>query len=287
MSSPKAVLKKGVALSISRPKVIIADDDADFLDGAREYFSSCDVDVSTAKTPEEAEKILKESKENGDNEFDLVATDVNFGELSETKGDEFVRDSQQLIGNTKSVLFSGEISEEERRQLEDDGYPVLVKSRDLTQKLAAIVQEENNRKRNEIEEVLKNETAPRIKELTGREIIVELLSDPPSPPFERPVFDHLKRTLIKWLRSRSEPDEPILAYGKHVYSPNDMILEVERETEVGIEHVQMLIKVFENSLRLESNDDEADEDDEDDDSQGIEENDSRSHDDAGHTSKEE
>jgi DNA-binding response OmpR family regulator len=254
---------------------MIADDDADFLEGAKVFFASRDIEVNTAQTPEEAEKILIETKEKGENEFDVLATDVNFGDMSETKGNEFVRDSQHLMGNAKPVLFSGEISEEERRQLEDNGFPVLPKKEDLTQRLAEIVQEANKKRTDEIEEVfeevLRNETAPRIKELTGRDVeIVKLYTHAPPLPVDEAVYNRLKRTLIEWLKTRREPDEPVLVYGKHVYSPNEMALEVESETQVGVKHVQMLINVFVNSLGMKLDDDFDEDDDED--SQGTVEN---------------
>ncbi len=175
-------------------------------------------------------------------------------------------------------MFSGEITSEKRSELENEGFPVLDKTRNLTEELAVRIQEKNKEWTDKIEEILGSEAAPRIKELTGLNIKFEF----GKIPISKSVFEHLKETLVNWLKSRSEPDEPVLAYGKDVYSPNDMVKEVEDETEVGVEHVQMLLKVFENSLRTESID-EDDKDDIDDDSQGIEENDSQSRDDAEQT----
>jgi CheY-like chemotaxis protein len=260
-SKPKRA--KGVVV-FTQPRIMIADDDAEFLEGAKDYLASCDIEVKTAQTPEEATRLLEEDKLTGKNGFDVVASDVNFGELSDTKGDEFVRNSKELIGETRPVLFSGEISTEEVNRLERKGYEVLAKQEDLTEKLAELVHAENGKKADEIEEVLKQETAPRVLGITGRSVSI-IQRQMANTPLDTMVYQRLKRTFVKWLQSRTNPDELVLAYGKQVYSAKDMISEIEGETEAGVEHVRMMLNVFENSLGI-----NLDDDDEDDDSYQIE-----------------
>jgi CheY-like chemotaxis protein len=265
-----------ITIPLSRPRALVVDDDQGLLEALEDSLSH-DFDIKTARTPEAAIQILEENKEKEEDDFHLVAADINYGDLSETKGDDFIRDHRDLIGKAETVLFSGEISSEKRSELEDEGLSVLYKTRHLDEELAAIIQEKNKERTGKIEEVLENEATPRIKELTGVKIKFEL-GKRTSLPISQPVFDRLKETLIKWLKSRSEPDEPVFAYDKYVYSPSEMVREVENETEVGIEHVLMLLGVFEYSLKLEdgsSQPDEDDTDDEDNDSARVEENDSQ------------
>lgn len=231
-----------ITIPMSTPRVFVADDDQEFLEGSEDYLSSCDFDVNTAQTPEQARQILEENVRQERDDFHVAAIDVNYGDL--VKGDIFVRKYRHLLGKAKVVLFSGEIGEVERKKLEAEGFVVLDKSRTLLKQLAELVHEESRKRADEIERLIMDEVAPRIKERTGMEVRPKL------NPLNKPVFNSFKRTLIRWLRSRDEPDRPVLAYGKHVYSANEMAVEVERETEVGVKHVLMLLREYEHSLRI-------------------------------------
>lgn len=248
---------KEITIPMAPPRVFVGDDDQDFLDGAADYLSSCDFDVDAASTPQKAKQILEENREQEKGDFDVAAIDVNYGDPPEIKGDEFVRKYKHLLGKARVVLFSGEISAKERKRLEDDGFLVLDKSRTLLKDIAAIVQEESKKRADEIEKVLVDEAAPRIKELTGMDV------KPRVNPLDKMVFNSLKHTLVKWLQSRGEPDKPVLAYGRRLYSANDMAREVENETDVGVKHVMMMLREYEYSLRIGEDDsqqfDDADE----------------------------
>lgn len=245
-----------IAVSIPRPSILIIDDDVGFLEGAREYFAARGYDVDTSRTPEEAERILTE---NGKDKYQVIITDDNFGKLSKTKGHEFVLRNHHLFGKAKAVMISGaeHPSPEILQQLANAKTPYLEKSGSLKATLATITQQENQRRTNEIEQVVKKETARRIEELTGRPVAIQILAigaaaaaaPAPQPKLEV-ALESLKQTLIKWLQLRGELDEPVFAYGKRIYSANEMIREVETETDVGIEHVQMLLDEFEESLEI-------------------------------------
>jgi hypothetical protein len=248
---------KEITILMDPPRVFVGDDNRDFLDSAEDYFSSCDFDVNAADNPEDARRILEENKSQEKGDFHVAAIDVNYGDPLEIKGDDFVRKYQHLLGRARVVLFSGEISKEERRRLEDEGFLVLDKTRTLLEDLALIVKEESRKRAGDIEKVLVDEAAPRIKELTGVKVTTQL------NPLSKLAFNSLKQTLIKWLQSRKEPDKPVLAYGRRVYSANEMAAEVENETEAGVKHVLMMLREYEHSLRIGGDDsqrhDDADE----------------------------
>lgn len=251
-----------IAVSISRPCILIVDDDENFLDEAREYFTACGCDVDTALTPEEATLILQKE---GKNKYQLIVTDYDFGDLSDIKGDKFARENRHLFGKAKIVIISGaqSMKPEIHNRLKAAEARFLEKNMSLNKTLQEITQRENQKRTQDIEKIVKKETAPRIKEITGRPVDIRIVSGAaatataaapaPAPQPERlpdVLVQRLKRTLIKWLSTRSERDRPMLACGNEVYSANQMIEQVKNETEVGLEHIQMLLVEFEHSLKI-------------------------------------
>lgn len=241
-----------IAVSLARPYILIVDDDETFLEGSRDYFSTCGCDVDTARTPEEAKKILQRE---GENKYQLIVTDYDFGGLSKIKGDKFIRENRHLLGKTKTVIISGAagMTDEIRKKLREADALFLEKNPVLKTRLKEITQEENEKLAINLERVVKKEVAPRIEKITGRAVDIKVVTTSPSH-IKHPVYDlavdSLKQTLIKWLKTRGELDEPVLAYGKNIYSANDMIKQVEAETEVGLEHVRMMLDEFEYSLEI-------------------------------------
>lgn len=237
-------MPKDFTITMAPSKAFVGDDDSDFLDVTEDYLSSRDITVKVAGAPDQARRILEDNKRQEGGDFHVVAIDVNYGDPLEIKGDDFVRKYSHLFGNARVVLFSGEIDESERKRLESEGFDVLDKSRMLLKQLVEIVQEESRKRADEVEKVLKDVAAPRIKELTGMEV------KPRLNPLDKMAFNSLKHTLVRWLRSRNEPDKPVLAYGRRIYSANQMAKEVENETDVGVKHVMMMMREYEHSLRI-------------------------------------
>jgi CheY-like chemotaxis protein len=248
-----------IEISVDRPSMLIIDDDEKFLEKASEFFSDLGFSVETARTPEDAEVLLKQ------NNYQIVLTDVNFGRLSKTTGDNFVMDNGPLFGKAKRVVISaGEwLTPQRRNQLEEAGISFVEKAT-LPQRLTEIKRAQDEKWANDIQRVFEQETVPSIEKLTGRSIKFQLRAATAAAPALTPVpkakaviselaTDSLKRTVINWLSTRGDLDEPVFAYGDRVYSANDLIGEVEADTAVGFEHVQMLLKEFEYSLEIDAN----------------------------------
>jgi CheY-like chemotaxis protein len=253
-----------IAVSLTRPRILIVDDDEDFLKGSREYFSGRGCEVDTARTPEEAKKILQEE---GANNYQLIVTDYYFGGLSKITGDKFARENRHLLGKTKVVIISGAagLTQDIRKKLKEAETLFLEKSPVLKTRLKEITEEETEKRASDIEKVVKAEVAPHIEKLTGRPVDVKVMTGPPryvKHALTDLAVESMKQTLIKWLKSRGELDEPVLVYGKHVYSANDMIKQVEDETEVGLEHVRMLLGEFESTLEIDEDASQQYDDDE-------------------------
>jgi FixJ family two-component response regulator len=240
-----------IEVSLGRPCILIIDDDEDFLESARELFSARGFDVDTAATPEAATKILKGNR---NDKYQVVATDTFFDTLSHIKGDEFVLENPSLFGRAKTVVITGGdwLTFERRQKLENAGVSLLEKSPTLVKKLEEITETENQKQAKEISMVIAKETAPRVQQLTGRSVDVTVVSGLPrsTSALSDVMIGRLKGTLVSWLKSRTDLDSPILAYGQTVYSANEMADEVPKETMVGLAHVTMLLKEFEYSLKI-------------------------------------
>jgi CheY-like chemotaxis protein len=244
MSRAKRAVATKIAVSLALPRILIVDDDKAFLDGARDYFASCGFDVDIALTPDAGKRILEER---GKDYYQLIVTDYDFGD-EHIKGDAFVRENRHLFGKSKIAIISGAagLTQQIRTQLREAQDLFLEKSPRLTTKLKDLTQVESAKRANEIETVIK-EMAPRIEKLTGEPVDVKFVSGH-APLLQEPLFDvakRMKQVFLRWLRTRGELDEPVLAYGKNLYSANQLIEHVEDETEVGLAHMRMLLKQFE------------------------------------------
>lgn len=261
MSRQKLARADEIAVSLARLCILIVDDDETFLEGARDYFATCGCDVDTARTPEEATEILQRE---GEYKYQLIVTDYDFGMLSKTKGDKFVRENQPLFGKAKIVVISGAvgITREVRRKLKEAETLFLEKNPILNTKLKALTQEENEKRATDLKRVVKTELVPRIEELTGRPVDIKISAPQPDLPLSEVALDRLKGTIINWLKSRRERDDPVFAYGKGIYTANEMIKHVEDETSIGRDHIMMLLEEFEYSQG--TNDDDSRQYDDDD-----------------------
>lgn len=259
----------------SAPCVLLVDDDEAFLYEVRENFRARGYHVDTARTPEESVHLYKEKK----GMYQLVVYDVNFSDSSELRGDQFIEQVDEIFGKTMKVLISGGewLTPDRRKHLQGAGIKILEKSPTVNERLAELTKHQAKEKWHGIEKIL-SPVMSDIEKRVGRPVQLKIV--PASlrqvePDMLLVAKESLKRTLIKWLKTRSEPHVLVFAYGDRVYSPNDMAVEVANESEVGLEHIRMLLKVFEHSLGIEEIDPQLDEDDEDDDSLSTEEYDSQ------------
>ena len=254
-----------IIVSLPRPRVLLIDDDKKFLERAEEYFVNLDYDVDLARTPEEAQPLLLK------HEYQLVAADIDFGNLSRTKGDRFVMDNSRLFGKAKRVLISaGEwLTPERRKQLADVDISFVPKAASVPERLSQITDEENAKRKKHIEDIVRHH-ASEITQITGTAVKIVMSSHAatatslaPQPARLRDVaVQRMKRSLIKWLQTRGNIDEQVFAYGDRVYSANEMIDQIERETPVGVSHIEMMLQEFEDSLEDEIDDGNEYEDDE-------------------------
>ena len=273
MSSSHAVAPMTeITVTVSRPWILIIDDVEKFLDKVSEFFINLGYDVDTARTPEEAKSLLK----GNENKYQIVACDINFGQLSKTKGDRFIIENPLLFGKAKRLIISaGEwLTPERKKQLSEANIAFFEKTSHLNKKLKEVSREEND-KWTKVQKIVTTETVPSIERAIGAKVKLTFGRATPTAattataPALRPerqlselATRKMKRTIINWLKSRGSLDEPVFAYGRRVYSANQMIDEVESESEVGFDHVEMLLDEFDYSLETDVDDPQHYDDDE-------------------------
>jgi len=247
---------KGNAIEISlpRPSILIVDDDEQFLQAARGFFSTRGYDVDIARSPEDAIEILKRRSEH---KYQVVAVDINFDNL-ESRGDNFVLQNLSLFDKAKKVIFTGAgwSPNTNLDELQKSGVSILEKSPNLIGTLDLMTQEESRRRAKELATVVA-EQAPRIEAVTGQKVTVQIVNT--TSPISGSglsglITDKFKRTFVKWLKARSDSDQPILYYGDKIYTAKELAEELGSENDVGLAHIQMLFNEFEESLDIESHD---------------------------------
>jgi CheY-like chemotaxis protein len=269
-ASPAPAPITEIRVSVPRPRVLLIDDDQYFLNRACDYFADQGYDVDLARTPEEAEPLLEQ------NDYQLVAADINFGTLSKISGDRFVIENRQLFGKAKRVLISAGtwLTPEKKRELESAEIAFVEKAATVPEDLAKITEAEGAKRAKEIKDVVLKQTMSEIGEITGTVVNFVMSSHTATGvapamvqgrgttrDLREVTVQRMKRSLVGWLRTRGSLNEEVFAYGDKMYSAAEMIDHVEKETPVGIEHIDMMFKEFEESLESETDEGYEHEDD--------------------------
>lgn len=100
-------------MSIKKHRVLIVDDEVEFLNLMKELLESEGYDIFTAKNGEEGVGVLKENSP-----VSVVIADRNMGAMS---GLEFLRFVKNNYQKTIRILISGDIDKDQIVKLVDDG----------------------------------------------------------------------------------------------------------------------------------------------------------------------
>ncbi len=239
---------EAITVSLPNPRILLVDDDESFLEGLSDYFSDFGYVVDTARTPEEALKLMQKG---GTRSYQLVVTDFDFGDLSRTEGDQFLLQNRPLFRGAVEVVVSGaaDLTGDRRMRLERAGIRFLQKSRETAGRLEEMAVGAKERLASEIMAILAEEVAPRVEKLIGSPLSVAFVPRA-APSAASYVADQLKDLIIDWLMARGNPDKPAFAYGTQVYSARELAEEIRRGTTVGLAHVVMLVDEFKSSLGI-------------------------------------
>ena len=250
-----------VAIGVSiTPRILIVDDDIDLLNSLKEFFLALRYEADICQIPEDARRLIEEK---GPDYYQIVAFDADFRGLSSFSGEDFVINNPHLFGKAiKTIISAGSwYTEERRKELESANIKFVAKSPKLGPNLVTITQAWMA----DVEQKVKIKTEELKAETGGHIDVIKITlpvgagdpvtgaaplhaAAPPGPPVPSQVSEvggrELKGALIAWLRSRSDPDKKVFKCGSAIYSTNEMIEHVEEETEVGLDHIRMMIGEF-------------------------------------------
>lgn len=237
---------EAITVSLPNLRILLVDDDMSFLRGLRDYFSVSGYEVDTARTPEEALQLIQKA---GTRSYQLVITDLDFGDLSQFEGDQFLLQNLSLFRGAVAAVISGtsDLTVDRRRRLEEAGIHFLQKSAETVGRLEEIAEEAKQRRATDIAAILAEVVTPGVEERIGGLLSMEI-RPLAAPTIASRYADVLKGGVIDWLKAREDPDAPIFMYGAQVYSANELAEEVRRETPVGHAHVALLLDEFQSFL---------------------------------------
>ena len=229
--------------------VLVVDDEDDFRNTLKKLFEDWGYTVDTAATPDEAISLLQNKN------YDMVIADITF-DAPQISGDQLITENQNLLKRARIVAITGQGKDRIKRikELEEIGVVVLEKGGQIGELKRIVTEKLEERKKfmaSKLQESLTMAIAEAIREaeksvLAGERIMLT------APPFSAPAYllDEVQRTLIDWLKTRENPDRRTILYGNRSYSTSELAAEIERGTEVGREHLEMMVDLFKECLSI-------------------------------------
>ncbi len=229
-------------------RVLVIDDDESFQTQMKEFFEALNCKVDVASSPENARTRMS------NHSYQLVIADVNF-DTSKMKGDRFVLDNERTLGPARVVVVTGQGLDtiDKIKKLHRRGIAVYEKSDDdLVLNLETIAQEKFEERGATFLKSIRSSLLSSLGEHVASTAVVEMS---PLPVFDASsqLQDDLKQMLIDWLASRTVRDAPVLAFGTSIFTANEMIAEIQSDSEIGQAHVRMLVSEIKNCLGLVKN----------------------------------
>ena len=238
----------------SKIRVLLLDDEPKFLRSTKEFLEQEGCTVDAVRYPAEAAHLLE--REN----YQMVVADLNF-DPPHISGERFITDNIQLMNKAKVIAVTGQAlsAYKIKRELAKLGVEFIHKDEDvITDRLTNIACEKAEEQRQYITNFLQSAvgtitTEPGIEatataELTAAEA-QPLFSKRPAAATEY-LLKNLEFILTSYLRSRKQPDCQAISYGDCILSPNELARHIEDGTEIGLAHLDMLIREFKSSLRF-------------------------------------
>ncbi len=228
-------------------RVLVIDDEETFREQMKEFFESLNCMVDAASSPEQARSLVER------NTYEIVIADVNF-DTSKIRGDRFVLDNERRLGRAKVIVVTGQGLDtiEKFNKLEKRGIDVFDKGDDrLDKSLEAIAQQKLEEREAALLNSLKQSISSSLGGNAAGAAAVKMAVVPsPALDMSAQLQEELKQILISWLKTRSDRDTPVLAFGSKVLTANEMIEQIHGNSEIGLAHVRMLVSEIRNCLGL-------------------------------------
>jgi DNA-binding response OmpR family regulator len=234
-------------------RVLVIDDEEPFRNSIKGLFEDWGYKVDTAETPDEAIQLLKSKS------YEIIIADITF-DLPQMSGDQLITDHHELMSPARIIAITGQGKDRIKRikELEKFGVVILEKGGETGTLKDLVTEKLEERKRQmafSVQESLTFTIAEAIRH-TQRAVIEggEVIAAKPTPPQAFIGSEYLLReinqTLVDWLKSREDPNRRSILYGTRVFSTNDLAMEIEQGTDVGMEHLEMMVDLFKECLKL-------------------------------------
>jgi CheY-like chemotaxis protein len=205
--------------------VLLMDDKPEFTGPLKEQLEHWGYSVDVAADPVEGNEFLAHKN------YQIIIADMRFPEP-------FIPGDKFLIQNKEAVLKATTIA-----ITADRGY-ITYKDALEAMNVTIIDKGEHISELKEIttktlEEVARQVNQAVINIVGGRVPAAETL------PVNPESNERMQRILIRWLKGMGEPEKQSIFYKGNMYSPEDIIAQVEAGTDVGQAHMNMMINLFE------------------------------------------
>lgn len=223
-------------------RVLLVDDEPAMIRSLTRRLKSMACEVDAASTLAEASDLLQK------NQYQLIVVDQIYG-LEELRGDEFLIQNESLMGDSKRVIITGNALDTIRHQeeLKRKGILILEKGeRSFLETIKNIIhqlfQQQQDLVSSRIEAAI-----PRI--LKGTPHLESHTADT-TKGAEFVVLEKVKELLIGYLLRLGQSDKTALLYRGKELSPRMLVDEIERGTDIGLEHMDMFLDLIKNNLGL-------------------------------------
>jgi DNA-binding NtrC family response regulator len=213
-------------------RILLVDDEPHMAESLKEWLESLGHAVDVSDSPEDAIRRLKEEG------YAMVIADVVF-ESTEVRGDEFLLENKDLIRNAQMVVITGQGTDRIRRigELQEKAVPVLMKGgvqflTDLRKITRRVVREQRDN------HLLQTASAGLSAFHEGE------------PKAQRQLLQLVRDLLVTWLKGREDSDSKEIAYGGRLLSPQMLLEEIERGTEIGDAHLDMFLDLIKHRLEI-------------------------------------
>lgn len=213
--------------------VLLVDDYPEFTDPLKEQLERWGYSVDVAADPEQGNSFLARKN------YQIIIADMKFPEQF-ISGDEFLLQNKEAVQKATTIAITANKAnityESELKQLR---VIIIEKGQHIAE-----LREITTRTLEEVAHQINNAA---VSIISGQQVTGAQVSPVSSESDER-----MKGILIKWLVAMGEPNKKSILYKGKMYSPQDLVSEVEAGSPVGHAHMEMMINLFEDTFTTEA-----------------------------------
>lgn len=211
-------------------RVLLLDDDEAVRRSLGGDLEDAGYEVDCAESTDEALRFL------GKHAYQVIFVDINLLPF-DIPGDQFIIRHRELMTGATVVAITAQdvlqkIGHERQKDLENVGVRILTKGTlSFPEEMRRIVADRMSEIRDEM--------------IAFRDRLYGITREPATPPSqEQQLLDSLREFLVEWLKTRKNSDKRAIYFGGRMMSMNEIAGEVDDDSEIGRDHVQMLVSLF-------------------------------------------